>query len=151
MQDYAEYKREFMMNWTRKVSSAAGVAQGRGKRGTKKLEKLLEELSDEDVDSFRTRWMRWKAGQQIPSYSSFKKIHERALEIGYLGQPTTLRAMRERCMMMREGEWEFWRRYEANPAFNLDNEERKQELRERLAVLEQEAAAIRQALGILKE
>jgi hypothetical protein len=149
MQDYAEYKQEFMRDWTRKVSRAAGVAEGRGKRGALLMDDLFRKLNPgataDELHAFRTRWMRWKSGQQTPSHESFKSIHARALKLGYLGQPTTLRAMKERAGMMGEVEWEFWRRYEANPAFDV--EAREQELRERLVALEQEAAAIRRALA----
>lgn len=147
MKDYAEYKHEFMKDWTQKVSRAAGVAQGRGARGKMKLQELCKKLSnDQDPDAFRTRWMRWKAGLQAPSYDSFKAIHARAVNLGYLGQGQTLRAMQERGGMLSEAEWDFWRRYEADPAFEI--EEREQELRERLAALEREAMAIRRALGL---
>lgn len=148
MQDYAEYKREFMKDWTQKISHAAGVALGRGNRGTLKLEKLCEKLNPDataqELHSFRTRWMRWKAGQQMPSHDNFQVFNSRAVKLGYLGQGQTLRAMQERAGMMSEAEWTFWRRYEENPAFDV--EAREQELRERLAALEREAAAIRRAL-----
>lgn len=149
MQEYAEYKREFMRVWTRKVSRAAGVAEGRGKRGALLLEDLLKKLNPgataEELHAFRTRWMRWKAGHQTPSLDSFQKTHVRAIRLGYIGQGMTLRAMQERAGMMGEAEWEFWRRYEVNPAFDV--EAREQELRERLVAVEQEAAAIRRALA----
>lgn len=148
MSDYAEYKREFMKSWTRQVARAAGVAEGRGRRGALLLEDLLEKLNPgataEELHAFRTRWMRWKAGHQTPSLDSFQKIHVRAVRLGYIGQGMTLRAMRERAGMMGEVEWEFWQRYEANPAFDVKAQE--QELWERLVALEQEAAAIRRAL-----
>jgi hypothetical protein len=91
------------------------------------------------------RCVRGKAGHQVPSLDSFQKIHVRAVRLGYIGQGATLQAMQERAGMMGEIEWEFWRRYEANPAFDV--EAREQELRERLVALEQEAAAIRRALA----
>lgn len=150
MSDYAEYKREFMKGWTRRVSRAAGVAEGRGKRGALLLEELLQQLYPDaeahELPSHRTRWMRWKAGHQTPSLGSFQKIHVRAVRLGYIGQGVTLRAIRERAGMMGESEWEFWQRYEANPAFDV--EAREQELWERLVALEQEAAAIRRALDV---
>ena len=154
MQDYAEYKREFMRDWTRKVSRAAGVAEGRGKRGTQLLEDLLLKLypgaTDSELDAHKTKWMHWKAGQQTPSLYNFQKIHIRAVKLNYIGQGLpTLQAMQERSGMMSEDEWEFWRRYDANPAFNIEGQE--QELRERLVALEREAAEIRHALGKLKE
>lgn len=89
--------------------------------------------------------MRGESGHQTPSLDSFQKIHARAVRLGYIGQGITLLAMQERAGMMGEFEWEFWRRYEANPAFDV--EAREQELRERLVALEQEAAAIRRALA----
>lgn len=149
MQDYAEYKREFMRAWTRKVSRAAGVAEGRGKRGGLLMDDLFRKLNPgataDELHAFRTKWMRWKAGHQAPSLDSFQNIHVRAVRLGYIGQGATLRAMQERAGMMGAVEWEFWQRYEANPAFDV--EAREQELRERLVALEQEAAAIRRALA----
>jgi len=115
----------------------------------------IEQADRGGLPSHRTKWMRWKAGQQTPSLDSFQKAHIRAVRLGYIGQGVTLRAMQERAGMMGKVEWEFWRRHEANPAFDVEAREqelreqlveREQELREQLVALEQEAAAIRRAL-----
>lgn len=159
MSGYIEYKREFMKGWTRKVARAAGVAEGRGRRGVLLLEKLLQQLYPDalphELPSNRTKWMRWKAGQQTPSLDSFQKIHVRARGLGYIGQGATLRALQERAGMMSEAEWEFWCHHDADPFGVADQEwgdqELEQELREQLVVLEQEAAAIRARLDRLRK
>lgn len=147
MTKYNDYKRDFVRSWAQTISVRAGCEPGKGGRGKKDspLRRLTEKLR---VD-YGT-WLRYKAGTQMPNPAQMQRIHQRATELGLLGRETRgvgfLKAVQERYGIPLEDEWAFWQRYEANPAFQV--EEQEEALRERLAKLEREAAAIRRFLAL---
>ncbi len=140
---YDEYKREFVQNWALLISARAGCEPGKGGRGLKDspLRRLTEKLN---VD-YGT-WQRYKSGKQLPNVRWMNQIHKQAIQLGLLGHGRFLKSIKEQSKMLSEEEWQFWQRYEANPAFQVEEQEEK--LYRRLLEIEREAAAIRKLLGL---
>ncbi|MHB1620533.1 MAG: hypothetical protein ACYCTY_11235 [Sulfuricella sp.] len=144
--NYRQYQLEFTKEWACKISQRAGCEHGKGGRGKK--EKPLEMLTCSLSVSYDT-WQKYKAGKQVPNAGQMARIHSRAIKLGYIGrgQSGLLKRIKDRAELMSPDEWWFWSRYEANPSFQVEDQE--QELYEKALDLEQQAAALlREACGI---
>lgn len=135
---YQQYKRAFIRAWASKISQRAGCQPGKGGRGKK--DDPLRRLTTKLAVSYDT-WQKYKAGRYAPNGGQMARMHKKAIELGLLEQDGSLQAMHERAGMMSSDEWLWWQRYEANPAFEI--EEQEWEMCARLHELEREAASIR--------
>ena len=136
-QSYAQYRREFTKDWACKISQRFGFEPGKGGRGKK--DRLLDRLVDSLGITYDT-WQKYQAGKYAPNADRMAVMNKRAIKLEYIGRGNSLKSIQERSGMMAYDEWSFWRCYEVNPAFKIEDQEQK--LREKALELEQQTAAL---------
>ena len=146
---YDEYKRAFVMQWSRKIAARAGCARGKGGRG--KGIRLREQQLLGEINVEARTWERYETGAMLPRPGNMRRIHEWARQRGYLGHPSIggiLARIRDAAPMMFQDEFDYWQEQQqretgiSDTDFELAQHEAWLWSRERAARLTRQAAAL---------